>query len=144
MICGRDTAALGEVERTIGAIDRAGRCVPVEVDSDAEAAAVAIVDECVNVFGRLDILINNAGGTSAQRLSDMSSDDWQAAFDRNFFSAARLAVAAANVMRRARLGSPRARLVDRRHRGRQVVRGVLGGEGGHAQHVEVALAGVRA
>ena len=104
MVCGRDTAALAEVERVIGGIDRAGRCVPVEVDSDAEAAAVAIVDECVNVFGRIDILINNAGGTSSSKLSELSAGDWQAAFDRNFFSAARLAVAAANAMRRGGWG----------------------------------------
>ena len=32
-------------------------------------------------------------------MTELNADDWQAAFDRNFFSAARLAVAAANAMR---------------------------------------------
>ncbi|MEY2468368.1 MAG: 3-oxoacyl-[acyl-carrier protein] reductase [Actinomycetota bacterium] len=99
LLCGRDDAALAEVTREISAHDRSGRAEPVHVDVEAVGAAEAIVAECQRVFGRIDILVNNAGGTSAQFLHEVQADDWQSAFDRNFFSAARLAVAAANAMR---------------------------------------------
>jgi len=94
LLCGRDTDALDAVAKEIG-----HGATPFIVDVEAPAAADAIVGECQRVFGRIDILINNAGGTSAQFLKDLQADDWQHAFDRNFFSAARLAVAAANAMR---------------------------------------------
>ncbi len=94
LLCGRDSDALQVVAQEIG-----HDATPFIVDVEAPAAAEAIVAECQRVFGRIDILINNAGGTSAQFLKDLVADDWQNAFDRNFFSAARLAVAAANAMR---------------------------------------------
>jgi NAD(P)-dependent dehydrogenase (short-subunit alcohol dehydrogenase family) len=53
----------------------------------------------VRVFGRIDILVNNAGGTKPMYLSQLQAQDWQKSFEWNFFSAARLSVAAANAMK---------------------------------------------
>lgn len=42
-------------------ISGAGRAVPMEVDVGTDAAGEAMVGACVDAFGSLDVLINNAG-----------------------------------------------------------------------------------
>lgn len=42
------------------------------------AAAKAMVDKAINTFGRLDILINNAGILRDRMLVNMTEDDWDA------------------------------------------------------------------
>ncbi len=37
-------------------------------------------------FGRIDVLVNNTGGPKAGGFSDMSDEDWYAAFDQNLLS----------------------------------------------------------
>lgn len=94
LLCGRDTENLEVAAKGIGHDAQI-----MTVDVEAEAAADAIVAECVRTFGRIDILINNAGGTKPMYLSELKAEDWQKSFDWNFFSAARLSVAAANAMK---------------------------------------------
>lgn len=94
LICGRDTENLELAAKQIG-----HDAEVMTVDVEAPAAADAIVAECQRIFGRIDILINNAGGTQPSYLHEMQADDWQKSFDWNFFSAARLSVAAANAMK---------------------------------------------
>jgi glucose 1-dehydrogenase len=38
---------------------------------------VRAVDQAITALGRLDVLVNNAGGTRSQRLLDLSLEDWQ-------------------------------------------------------------------
>jgi NAD(P)-dependent dehydrogenase (short-subunit alcohol dehydrogenase family) len=94
LLCGRDTAALEAVAKEIGDAAR-----PMTVDILEPAAAAAIVTECESAFGRVDILINNAGIATVRKVPELSEEQWQEDFNNNFFSAARLAVAAANAMR---------------------------------------------
>jgi 3-oxoacyl-[acyl-carrier protein] reductase len=94
LLCGRDTGNLEAAASSIGE----GAAV-MTVDVEAVDAADQIVAECQRVFGRIDILVNNAGGTKPMYLSQLQAEDWQKSFDWNFFSAARLSVAAANAMK---------------------------------------------
>ena len=94
LLCGRDTAALEAVAKEIG-----HDAEPMTVDILVPSAADAIVSECQRVFDRLDVLINNAGVATVRKIPSLTEDQWQEDFNNNFFSAARLAVAAANVMR---------------------------------------------
>ncbi len=94
LLCGRDTSALEAAAKDIGHDAQV-----MTVDVEAAPAADAIVAECIRMFGRIDILINNAGGTKPMYLSELQAEDWQKSFDWNFFSAARLSVAAANAMK---------------------------------------------
>lgn len=94
LLCGRDTQNLQIAAKDIG-----HDAEVMTVDVETPTAADAIVAECVRVFGRIDILINNAGGTKPMYLSELTAEDWQKSFDWNFFSAARLSVAAANAMK---------------------------------------------
>ena len=94
LLCGRDTDALETVAKEIG--DSAHS---MTVDILEPAAAEHIVAECSRTFGRVDILINNAGIATVRKVATLTEDEWQEDFNNNFFSAARLAVAAANAMR---------------------------------------------
>jgi 3-oxoacyl-[acyl-carrier protein] reductase len=102
VLVARDAAALGSVASEVEAGGR--RAVVVPVDVAAPDAAPRTVERCLAELGRVDILVNNAGGATPKRLDRLTDDDWRAAFEVNFFAAARLAVAAAAPMRAAGWG----------------------------------------
>ena len=89
------------------AVSRSGEAGPGSVfradvtDPDAPRAVVA---ECLERFGRLDVLVNNAGGAGPVPFGDLTDADWAAAFELNFFAAVRLARECAEVMRARRWG----------------------------------------
>ncbi|HLY68030.1 MAG TPA: SDR family oxidoreductase [Chloroflexota bacterium] len=83
----------------------------VERDTQAEVLALAgdvsqsevcdrLIQQTVERFGRLDVLINNAGGPPTGTAVDFSDDQWRAAFETNLMSAVRLSRAAVPHMRR--------------------------------------------
>ncbi|OEH91665.1 SDR family oxidoreductase [Bacillus solimangrovi] len=45
-----------------------------------------LVNKTVDIFGRVDILINNAGGPPAGKFNDFDDEHWQKAFELNLFS----------------------------------------------------------
>ena len=53
-----------------------------------------LVAAAVERFGHLDGLVNNVGGSRAERLADLTDDDWQASFELNLMSAIRTTTAA--------------------------------------------------
>lgn len=80
------------------------RVVPLSVDVSEPEADARIVATAMEAFGRLDVLINNAGGPMASRLDRMTDERWRAGFEVDFFAAARLSVAAVGPMRSAGWG----------------------------------------
>ena len=55
-----------EAEETVEAVRRLGvRAFAMKADVAVEAEAVQLVDEAVKQFGRLDVLVNNAGWSTA-------------------------------------------------------------------------------
>jgi len=99
LLCARDADALALVAAEL---DGAGVVMPVDVTDPS--AADAIVAECERAFGRVDVLVNNAGGGAPKALDQLTAADWQEGLELNFLSAARLAVACAPVMRAAGWG----------------------------------------
>ena len=66
--------------------------------ADASTAAAA-VDAALDRFGRLDVLVNNAGIDFTSDLLDAGEADVRAVFDTNFFGALFMLQAAARAMR---------------------------------------------
>ncbi|GLW99362.1 SDR family NAD(P)-dependent oxidoreductase [Microtetraspora sp. NBRC 16547] len=82
---GRNTAALA------AGVERARACgteaVFVEGNIRTEETAVAIAKAALTSFGRLDVLVNNAGGNFGARLEDLSVNAWNATIEANLSGA---------------------------------------------------------
>jgi NAD(P)-dependent dehydrogenase (short-subunit alcohol dehydrogenase family) len=86
-------------------VDRYGdqvRAVAVDV-TDARAAANAI-QSAVNAFGRLDVLVNNAGYANVNSIEDMAAEDFREQIETNFFGVVNVTRAALPVFRTQRNG----------------------------------------
>lgn len=74
---------------------RDGRLIPVSADLATAAGAADVVARAVDAFGRLDVLVNNVGATSARSgFLDVTDQQWQAAYDVNVMTAVRSSRAA--------------------------------------------------
>src|SRR5690606_6020966 len=49
-----------------------------------------LIERTVEIYGSLDILINNAGGPPSGGFDDMDDEDWQKAFELNLLSYIRI------------------------------------------------------
>jgi NADP-dependent 3-hydroxy acid dehydrogenase YdfG len=96
VVTGRREQRLRELCDLIGARD--GTAVYVAGDAAEEATAQACVDLAVKQFGRLDILINNAGAGNYKNLVDTSAEEYDALMDSNMKSSFLFARHAAPVM----------------------------------------------
>ncbi|WP_035347336.1 SDR family NAD(P)-dependent oxidoreductase [Edaphobacter aggregans] len=80
------------------------RVKPVLLDVRNEAQAQAAVKLAVDTFGRLDVLVNNAGYGQLAPFEQMSSEDFQAVIDTCFGGVVYTTRAAIPVMRKQRSG----------------------------------------
>ena len=96
VINARGSAALDAVAAEIRGRGRAGEAVPADVAT--EAGARLVVERAVARFGRVDVLVNNAGKGSPKRLLDLTEEDWHASFELNFMAAVRLSLACVPLM----------------------------------------------
>ncbi|MCU0508033.1 MAG: 3-oxoacyl-[acyl-carrier-protein] reductase [Anaerolineae bacterium] len=99
----RDSAAgADEVVKTI--CDAGGTAVALQADVSLLADAQRLVKETVDRFGRLDIVVNNAGTTRDMLLLMMSEDDWDVVLRTNLKSAYNCSKAALRPMFKQRYG----------------------------------------
>ncbi len=66
---------------------------PFAADVTDPAAARVIAAACFDRFGRIDIVVNNAGGAEPVAFDQLTDDHWHRAFELNFHAAVRLAAA---------------------------------------------------
>jgi NAD(P)-dependent dehydrogenase (short-subunit alcohol dehydrogenase family) len=80
------------------------RVKPVTLEVRDEAAAKAAVQLAVDTFGRLDVLVNNAGYGQFAPFEQMSAEDFQAVVDTCFYGVVYTTRAAIPVMRKQKSG----------------------------------------
>src|SRR5271156_6649960 len=80
------------------------RIKPVKLEVRDEAAAKAAVQLAVDTFGRLDVLVNNAGYGQIAPFEQMSAEDFKAVVDTCFYGVVYTTRAAVPVMRKQKSG----------------------------------------
>jgi NAD(P)-dependent dehydrogenase (short-subunit alcohol dehydrogenase family) len=82
-----------------------GRVSAVSLDVTDTGRCAAVVEEVVARFGRIDVLVNNAGRTQVGALEETTEDELRDLFDLHFFGPAMLTRAVLPHMRRAGRGA---------------------------------------
>jgi 3-oxoacyl-[acyl-carrier protein] reductase len=80
------------------------RCVAVQADVTQPDAAEALVKAALDAFGKVDILINNAGITRDDLIMRMKPEDWRDVLETNLFGAFWTLKAVTRPMLRAKAG----------------------------------------
>jgi NAD(P)-dependent dehydrogenase (short-subunit alcohol dehydrogenase family) len=95
---GLETVKLLQAEgATVVSTGRSGGDIRADLSQPGEPERV--VAETIETHGRLDVLVNNVGGTEIRKLEELGDDDWQASFEINLMSAIRATRAALPGMR---------------------------------------------
>ncbi|MFF4355107.1 oxidoreductase [Streptomyces sp. NPDC001530] len=77
----------------------------VALDVTDPVAAQNAVRAGVDAFGRLDVVVNNAGYANSAPIEEMAQDDFRAQFEANFFGVVHVTRAALPVLRGQRAGT---------------------------------------
>jgi 3-oxoacyl-[acyl-carrier protein] reductase len=78
--------ALGDLqpdERLVGDLGGEGRVLAVQLDVTNRESAEAAVQRTVEHFGRLDVLVNNAGVADRHHISEMTNEAWERVLNVN-------------------------------------------------------------
>jgi 3-oxoacyl-[acyl-carrier protein] reductase len=82
-ICSRNQAEIESVATAINESDEPGSAKGVECDVTNRDDVQAFVEETVDAYGDVDILVNNVGTGLFQPLDSLSLDEWQTILDVN-------------------------------------------------------------
>ena len=103
VICARGEEALQETAQVIRG--KGVDAVAVTSDVVSEKGAERVVDHALKSFKRIDILVNNVGGSIWKPFVEYTDEDWRAVIDMNLFAAIRMSRLAVPVMEKQGSGS---------------------------------------
>jgi 3-oxoacyl-[acyl-carrier protein] reductase len=102
-LCARQQEGL---DATITDIQAQGVQVFGQVSDVTQAEDVDhFIQACIETFGRIDILINNVGGSKGKGLIGSTDEEWRGTFDLNLFHAVRVSRAVVPYMQKQGGGS---------------------------------------
>jgi NAD(P)-dependent dehydrogenase (short-subunit alcohol dehydrogenase family) len=101
VVTGLEQSRLDEAVAQLGQAGDAGRVRGVVTDVRDRAAVDALIADTERRFGRLDVLVNNAGVGIFADVDKMSDDDWRRQIDTNLTGVFYCTRAAIPAMRRA-------------------------------------------
>jgi 3-oxoacyl-[acyl-carrier protein] reductase/2-deoxy-D-gluconate 3-dehydrogenase len=81
VLAGRSVDQLAAVQAQI--VDKGGTALAVSTDVTSAESVQALFATCVERFGRLDVLVNNAGIAGLRNLVDLDEAEWERIFDTN-------------------------------------------------------------
>lgn len=96
VICARRVDRLAETARAVESLGR--RCVAVECDVTDPEACGNVVENAIDAFGAVDILINNAGVGAARPATRETPDEFRQVVDVNLMGSYWMAQACGRVM----------------------------------------------
>src|SRR5690242_12103462 len=83
VVAGRRKDRLLELVKEIEA--KGGQAVAVQTDVADQTQIECLIEKAIERFGRLDVLVNNAGVAIASRFDEMPLDDFRRLMDVNFW-----------------------------------------------------------
>ena len=102
VICGRREEPLKETTRLVE--ENGGRIIAVRADISKTPDVQRVVQTALDTFGRVDILINNAGIGGGDFIHKMTDDDWGQVMTVNLRGAFRMAREVLGVFREQKSG----------------------------------------
>ena len=92
VLCARDTTAL---EEALSEIEHSGgTAMTVALDLRLPESPAQLAEIALNRFGRIDVVVNNAGATKRGEFELLTDDEWADGFALKFFGAVKLTRAA--------------------------------------------------
>ncbi len=104
----RTESELKEVSEKVRSLDPQRKVLPIAADLSRIEEIPKIVEEVVAEFGRIDILINNAGHNRRNPAEAFSFEDWDAVLNLNLKSVFAMAQAVGRVM----IGQGRGKIIS--------------------------------
>ena len=90
-----------QLQRVKGEIEGPGRRILIQVADLSEAGACAtLVSAAAETFGRLDLVVNNAGATKRGDFLQLTDEDWASGFGLKLMAAVRVSRAAWPILKR--------------------------------------------
>jgi NAD(P)-dependent dehydrogenase (short-subunit alcohol dehydrogenase family) len=98
LLVARDARRLEVAQAALADGDRGARIATFAADVTDPDSAARIVGACESAFGRVDVLVNNAGTMPVTPLGELSDEDWQYQWELNVMASLHLMQAVAPKM----------------------------------------------